>query len=496
MGMALTRINSRRLRRGEGSADPDWPKSGPGPEIGTEGENKVENRQRIWGVGGRSGGKLVNLKPLGTPKDGMQRIVMLIWKFHPLSGGAENQCLRLSKRLVELGHPVTVLTHRAPGSADSELLSGIRVVRVPVPLGPGRIADRLYHAILKRLPTGIEGKPAPGSLLHRIHRLLRYLRGGFSVLLPQYVFFLRAFIRLLRMRKEFDICHVHEAHWIASVGILAGRLSGKPCLIKQATWKNKGSISNMSWPSSALFRWADAYVAISTQIAEELEECGIPRGKIRRIPNGVAIPAIAWRGEHRDPLRLVFVGNLGQQPEKGIDILLNAWAEVQRELPGAVLDILGGGEGDKLKAMSRGLGIDSSVRFLGDRRDVIDLLLQASAFVLPSRREGMSNALLEAMALGMPCIATAVSGSMDLIKDGENGFLVPAEAPAPLAQAILKLLKDPAAGLSLGSAARQTILQDFTLEKVALEYSHLYRTLYQKASVGNPAYAFNPDFPQ
>jgi L-malate glycosyltransferase len=369
------------------------------------------------------------------------------------------------------------------------------VVRIPVPLGPGLIADRLYHFILKSFPVLIERK-APGSLPHRIHRILRYLRGGFSVLLPQYVFIFRAFIRLLRMRKDFDICHVHEAHWIASVGILASRLSRKPCIIKQATWRNKGSVSRKSWPSSALFKWADAYVAVSSQIAEELEECGIARGKIRRIPNGVALPRTAWRGENRDSLRAAFVGNLSQQPEKGIDILLRAWADVQRELPGAALDILGGGEGLELKALARQLGIDSSVHFLGDRRDVIDYLLKASAFVLPSRREGMSNALLEAMALGMPCIATDVSGSRDLIKDGETGFLVPEGKPELLAQGILKVLKNPDLGSTLGVAARNTILQDFTLEKVAVQYSHLYSILSQKASVGNSAYVFNPDFPQ
>src|SRR5690348_17102649 len=109
------------------------------------------------------------------------------------------------------------------------------------------------------------------------------------------------------------------------------------------------------------------------------------------------------------------------------------------------------------------LGIQDSVEFLGLRRDVVDLLQQSWGFVMPSRWEGMPNALLEAMACGLPCVATRVSGSEDIILAGVNGLLVEPEQPAEMAQALRRLIEDSELAQRLGQAGRATVVRDYQL---------------------------------
>src|SRR5207248_10097864 len=111
------------------------------------------------------------------------------------------------------------------------------------------------------------------------------------------------------------------------------------------------------------------------------------------------------------------------------------------------------GTGDlrlQMERIAAQLGIQDSVEFLGLRTDVIDLLQQAWGFVMPSRWEGMSNALLEAMACGLPCVATRVSGSEDVILDGVNGLLVEPEQPAEMAEALRRIIEDTDFAQQLG----------------------------------------------
>jgi glycosyltransferase involved in cell wall biosynthesis len=114
---------------------------------------------------------------------------------------------------------------------------------------------------------------------------------------------------------------------------------------------------------------------------------------------------------------------------------------------------------------------------LGKRTDVKALLLESDIFVLPSRREGMPNALMEAMLLGLPCIATDISGCQDLIKHGESGLLVPPANVEKLADAITYLMNNPNEGKKMGTLARKTILELNTMEIVANQYLALYNNV-------------------
>ena len=123
------------------------------------------------------------------------------------------------------------------------------------------------------------------------------------------------------------------------------------------------------------------------------------------------------------------------------------------------------------------LGIGDSVEFLGLRTDVVDLLQQSWGFVLPSRWEGMSNALLEGMACGLPCVATRVSGSEDAITDGVNGLLVEPEQPAEMAQALRRIIEDTDLAQRLGREARTSVVRDYQLATVVEQCLELYRLL-------------------
>jgi glycosyltransferase involved in cell wall biosynthesis len=126
------------------------------------------------------------------------------------------------------------------------------------------------------------------------------------------------------------------------------------------------------------------------------------------------------------------------------------------------------------------LGIQDSVEFLGLRTDVVDLLQQSWGFVLPSRWEGMPNALLEAMACSLPCVATRVSGSEDIISNGVNGLLVEPERPAEMALALRSIIEDTNLVQQLGQEGYATVVRDYQLSTIVKQCLELYRHLLIK----------------
>jgi glycosyltransferase involved in cell wall biosynthesis len=151
-------------------------------------------------------------------------------------------------------------------------------------------------------------------------------------------------------------------------------------------------------------------------------------------------------------------------------------------------DVVGDGPlRDELSALAGNLGVGSDVRFLGYRDDIAPLLDRADLFVLPSRAEGISNALLEAMAVGLPVVASAVSGNTDVIEPEVNGLLVEADDPASLAATVLRLLDEPGLRRRLGGEARRTVETRYSIEHVGERYVDLYRELVSRPSVPQPS---------
>jgi glycosyltransferase involved in cell wall biosynthesis len=169
---------------------------------------------------------------------------------------------------------------------------------------------------------------------------------------------------------------------------------------------------------------------------------------------------------------VLYAGRLS--PEKGVDVLLDAWAMARRRGALGTLCLVGEGpERADLERRARDHGILGAVRFAGPADDVAPWLGAADAFVLPSRTEGLSVALLEAMAAGLPVVATDVGGTRDAA--GGAAVLVPPDDPRALAEALAAVLEAPEQAATLGEAARRRVLSRFGIQLVARRHLDLYR---------------------
>jgi glycosyltransferase involved in cell wall biosynthesis len=160
------------------------------------------------------------------------------------------------------------------------------------------------------------------------------------------------------------------------------------------------------------------------------------------------------------------VGNI--RPVKGIDILVQTAAIVVRQIPNALFLVIGKNSDpeymQKVKAEIERLGVSWNVRFWGESEEVVSLLRQSNVFFLPSRSEGFSNALIEAMACCLPCVATNVGGNAEAVSDGKSGYLTNSEDAEGAAARILTLLRDDYAAREMGVAGRKIVERRFTAD--------------------------------
>jgi glycosyltransferase involved in cell wall biosynthesis len=166
---------------------------------------------------------------------------------------------------------------------------------------------------------------------------------------------------------------------------------------------------------------------------------------------------------------------------KGIDVLLRCAQRVCRELPGTVFLIAGSlyerDYTEEMRAMARDLGVENNIKMLGFVEDPTPLLRMSNAFCMLSRSEGFSNALLEAMACGIPSVVTRVGGNPEAINEGENGFLVPSEDDQAAADRLLFLLRNPAKAALMGEAARTAVQTQFSSQTMVDQLIDVYRKL-------------------
>lgn len=232
---------------------------------------------------------------------------------------------------------------------------------------------------------------------------------------------------------------------------------------------------------------AHAVVANSAAAAAQLRREGVPARKIQTISNGVDCTRFApVRPAGRQIRRVVTVANL--RPEKGHDTLISAAALVVAARPDTEFVIVGSGPLDaplRREVASRGLG--DRVQFLGERSDVPALLASSDLFVLPSRSEAFPNGVLEAMAVGLPVVATRVGGVPELVESDVNGLLVEPDRPDSMAAAVLDLMSHPARASALGQAARQRAVQQFSFDRMVAGFEHLYQSELGKRAAGREA---------
>jgi glycosyltransferase involved in cell wall biosynthesis len=230
-----------------------------------------------------------------------------------------------------------------------------------------------------------------------------------------------------------------------------------------------------------LFARCDKIAAVATSVAEELEEYGVNPSQVPILGNGVDTE-IFFPGEsshsQREPY-LLTAGRLG--PRKGLEDLIRCAKIVTEQCPEVQFLIAGSGPlAAALRHEIEQHGLTERVHLLGhidDRGQMVDLYRGALAYIHPAHYEGLPTVLLEAMACGRPAIATAVSGALDVIRDGSNGLLVPPRAPEVMAAAILRLLHDRALRERIGGAGLETIGNRYTWQAIGHDYTTLYRNL-------------------
>ncbi len=382
---------------------------------------------------------------------------MLTTRFPPDYGGGARHALRLCHKLTERGIRTMIITgHRGRKTIDSQV-EGIPVTRIPMP-----------------------ASESIGLLPAYIHRL--------SVLYSR--------------RDEYDLIHAHGIHHYAYAGFLTGKLLGKPAIAKIATLGHDDPASiarrRLGWFQLIMLYQTDLLVAISQEMAHATKEFGWPADKLAYIPNGVNIdlfhPVSAEvRAKLRTQLKLpieglivTFVGSISRR--KGVRQLAKIWPQIKKAHPRALLLLVGPCSKQELKSIDEKYvadikatlasgGVLDSVCFTGQVARP-ELYLQSSdLFVFPSRREGMPNALLEAMACGLPAAATQLGCIQEMAPPEQQPYLVPKDDIKALAKAIIDLADDPVKRRAMGIAARQAVKERYALDIVADRYIRLYHKL-------------------
>jgi len=363
-----------------------------------------------------------------------------------------------------------------------------RVMQVVLSLVPGG-TEHLVVQICKRLPAeygtvvcclDAEGEWAADLQARGIEVRALRRKPGFR---PEVG---RAIARFAAER-DIDVLHCHQyspfvygriaAMWNRRLRIVYtehGRLSDAP-----PSWKRR-------LVNPLLSRFDGSIIAVSHELRDYMIESRFPRERVRVIHNGIE-PADAASPLDRRKARLLLglderafvvttVARL--DPVKDLGTLLDAFAIVRKRAPGARLVIVGDGpERQRLEARASQDDLAGSVRITGYRSDVRALLPAADVYASSSISEGVSITILEAMATGIPVVATAVGGTPEILSDGTGGILVPSRDPARMAAAIIALAEDHRRRGALAAAARRRLETSFTIDRMVDDYARSYRGL-------------------
>lgn len=395
------------------------------------------------------------------------RILILSTYYHPVVGGSETNARQLATYLHGRGFKVTVLTKQVGSDVPrQEVLDGVSVVRVP--------------------PAGSRAS------------------GQKWLMLPS------VFIAMLQRRGLFDLVFSPDYRGIGVAGILAARLLGRPCAMGTAALGvinaqnldpllNRLHISTTGW-LSAIIRWplraiytsADAYPAITHAIEREAIAAGVPASRVHYLPNSVDVLRFrspepgeretlrAAMGWPTDAVICLYLARLSR--EKGLMDLMAAWHELNTD---KALLYVGGPDmeghpfnvGPAARAFVEEHGLQHSVRFLGPTSEPETLLRAADCLVQPSHWEAAPFGVLEAMATGLPVVATRVGGMAEYLTHDANALLCEPHDPAGLARQLARMIDDAAMRYRLAKSGRAVVLREFDQAVICARYAELFTAL-------------------
>jgi len=380
---------------------------------------------------------------VGLPSSGRRKVFYLLDSLN--IGGTETQAVELALRLPPDRYQVTMGCLRAEGPLLDKLKNSV-------------VEVEQFH------PRG--GLDSPAGL-YQFARLAAYLRRG-----------------------KYDIVHTHDL-WSNLMGVIAGRVAGVPAIVS-----SRRDLAHLDWYQGKKRNWlrriqnlSGVVLANATPIRDALiSEDGFAPEKLRVIHNGV--DTARFQRGRRDRTRLfpgvgdaklvVLVGNM-HSDVKGHPWVIAAAPAVLREFPEARFIFAGDGtcRGSLEKQVAE-LGLERNFIFLGRRADIPDVLASCDFALLPSRAEGLPNAVLEYMAAGLPTIASNVGGNAELVQDGVTGLLVPAEDSAALSGAMLTLLRDPEFSRQIAENGQRLAVENFSFERLIREIDQLYTELLER----------------
>jgi glycosyltransferase involved in cell wall biosynthesis len=379
----------------------------------------------------------------------MLTVLMFCPQFRPIVGGAERQAEKLSKALVQKGVRVTVLTPCfMPDSPAYEEDEGLRIQRFP-------LLD-----ICKRFPK-IRGL-GPLNLLSLGAQTSR---------------------AVMRQLDDVDVVHTHIASPLTAFAMLTAQIKGIPVICKVAMADKRNDLGELSiigiggpFLARTMISRLDCWVATTQAVRDSLESSGVDPQKIVGIPNGVVLPESQVMCLDRPSVsRFLYLGRLSTNIARDIPTLVNAFDRLADQFPFAELALVG--DGDLYQETA-----DLVAKTQNRHRIVMPGLQQpekwlawADCMVLPSRREGLSNALLEAMSYGLPCIANDIPPNREVLDNGSAGILVPVGDKDRLYYEMQRLATDQNLSSKMGVSALNRVKEHYSIDAVAEQYINLYQ---------------------
>ncbi len=376
------------------------------------------------------------------------KILIINYEFPPLGGGAGNASYHLAKSLARLGYDVAVLTSGFRGLSPKERLDGFIVQRVPV------MRRHQDHCSLPEMLT----------------------------------FILSGCAHAPRVVREFkpDVAFAFMTIPSGPVALWLKKVKRLPYLVLLRGGDVPGFLPEQLATYHKLTRplihriWRESLKPVAnSEGLKRLAQQSAPQMDIATIPNGIDTEKYhpSLNGAARPRVRLIFVGRLSVQ--KDLPTLIAAMSQVVQQTPDVELHIVGDGpERERLEQQVNQHHLTSHVTFRGwvGKEDIVECYQHADVFVLPSRYEGMPNVVLEAMACGLPIVATNIAGSNELVEEGVNGFLIPVSDSDALSARLTALVRNETLRQRMGAASlRSARARDWT--SVAQQYLELAQNL-------------------
>jgi len=282
---------------------------------------------------------------------------------------------------------------------------------------------------------------------------------------------MRAFARWCRDRR---IALVHSSELYSNIFFLpAAAMAGVPVRVGSRREIAAGKSVAQIAAQRGAYAFAHRVIANAQAVASRLGREGVASWRVSVVPNGLDLSRFTPRPQRSRLRRVVTVANL--RPGKGHDTLIAAAPSILARVPDAHFDLIGDGtERDSLERLVRERGLTAAFTFAGHVENVPERLADADLFTLPSESEAFPNAVLEAMAAGLPIVASAVGGICEVVHPNRTGVLVPPRNPQALADAICRLMTNPKEAQALADGGRSLVESQYSFDRMVTSIERLY----------------------